>query len=69
LLENANNSIFNGTGPLHLESTLKSQTSHYSKVSLVLEPNPKGLSFRVPKADPEVFSFWMDEVTNSNNKK
>ncbi len=59
----------NGTGPIHLESTLKSQASHQSKVSMVLEPNPKGLSFRVPKSDPEIFTQWMDEVINGNNKK
>jgi len=39
----------NATGPVNLENTMKSQASYQSRVSMVLEPNPKGLSFRVPK--------------------
>jgi len=38
-------------------------------MSQVLENNPKGLSFRVPKADPDVYTTWMDEITRGINKK
>lgn len=36
---------------------------------MVLEPNPKGLSFRVPKADPEMYAQWLDEALQGDNRK